>query len=256
MYWIKNLFVIVSLSLLISISCKSQDSENKTAEKKTLTHKEVKKAYNPKDLKILSEFIDTLKLYHYQNEIENFRKDDSLHPNRATDIVFTGSSSIRKWKSLVNDFEGYKVLNRGFGGSSVPEAIYYSDVLFLKHKPKKIVFYSGDNDVAFLRSSTDKIIKSYKYLFDILRSELPNTQVYVLSIKLSPARWKFAPQMREINSLLEPLCKKYGYKYIDVASCLLDISGKPKKEIFAKDGVHMKKTGYVLWAGIILDAIK
>jgi len=256
MYASKNILIIISLSLLINISCQSQINEYKTAEKKKVAHKEAKRTYNPKDLKILSEFIDTLKLYHYQYQIENFRKDDSLHANRKTDIVFSGSSSIRKWESLADDFSGYNILNRGFGGSSVPEAIYYSDILFLKHKPTKIVFYSGDNDVAFLRSSTDKIIKSYKYLFNIFNSELPNTKIYILSVKPSPARWKFWPQMQEINEQLKPLCATNHYIYIDVSSCLLDVSGKPSKELFAKDGVHMNKKGYKLWAKIILDAIK
>jgi lysophospholipase L1-like esterase len=256
MYLIKNISIIISLSLLINLSCQSQVNEHKTTEAETVTHKEVKKVYNPKDLKIISEFIDTLRLYHYQYQIENFRKDDSLHPNRKTDIVFSGSSSIRKWESLSDDFSEYKVLNRGFGGSSVPEAIYFFDVLFLKHKPEKIVFYSGDNDVAFLRSSTDKIIKSYKYLFNIFNSELPNTKIYILSVKPSPARWKFWPQMQEINKQLKSLCDTNLYIYIDVSSCLLDTSGKPKKELFTKDGVHMNKKGYELWAKIILDAIK
>jgi len=256
MYLIKNISIIISLSLLINISCQSQVSEQKTVEKKKVAHKEVKKTYNPKDLKKLSEFIDTSRLYHYQYQIENFCKDDSLHPNRKTDIIFSGSSSIRKWESLPDDFSKYNILNRGFGGSSVPEAIYYAEVLFLKHKPAKIVFYSGDNDIAFLRSSTDKIIKSYKYLFNIFNSELPNTKVYILSVKPSPARWKFWPQMQEINEQLKALCATNYYIYIDVSSCLLDASGKPRKELFAKDGVHINKKGYELWVKIILDAIK
>ena len=138
--------ILILISATSIISCKSQPTP-----------------YNPNESVIvkrintdkisLSEFIDTTLLQRSENEIINFKKDDSVNINRKTDIVFVGSSSIRKWTSLKEDLKGLNAINRGFGGSTVAEAIYYSNTLILKHKPKKIVFYSGDNDVAILNLS-------------------------------------------------------------------------------------------------------
>src|SRR5580704_13065507 len=43
--------------------------------------------------------------------LENRRIEFSQRP-----IVFYGSSSIRRWKTLSQDFAGYPVVNCGFGG--------------------------------------------------------------------------------------------------------------------------------------------
>ncbi len=257
MNYFMRLSYILILSFLIILSCKSQNSEEQESsnpDKNILTKSEV---YNPKDKKILAEFIDTLALDRFKTEIYKFEKEDSLQPNRIIDIVFVGSSSIRKWESLEKDMKGLHVLNRGFGGSTVPEAIYYSDILILKHKPKKIVFYSGDNDVSTLNSSTKKTIDSYKYLYNLLNSELSNTNIFILSIKPSPARWVYWPQMQEVNDFLRTFCDATdNCNFIDVSSSMIDSIGNLKDELFLKDRIHLNKKGYKLWADIIYDAIK
>ena len=252
-----RLSYILLLSLWIIVSCKSQSSEEQSTnnlDKNVLTRSVV---YYQKDKKVLAEFIDTIALDRFKKEIYKFKKEDALQPNRKIDIIFTGSSSIRKWKSLEKDMKGLSVLNRGFGGSTVPEAIYYSDILILKHKPKKIVFYSGDNDVSTLNSSTKKIIDSYKYLYNLLNSELPNTNIFILSIKPSPARWVFWPQMQKVNNLLKEFCdSKDNCNFIDVSSSMIDSTGNLKNELFLKDRIHLNKKGYKLWADIIFPIIR
>ncbi|RLD60991.1 MAG: hypothetical protein DRI95_14735 [Bacteroidetes bacterium] len=251
-----RLSYILILSFLIIESCKSQNKDPKTQKTEQEQIKKVRE-YNPKDKKILSAYIDTIALDRFKKEIYKFEKEDSLQPNRIIDIVFVGSSSIRKWENLEKDMKGLRVLNRGFGGSTVPEAIFYSDILILKHKPKKIVIYSGDNDVSTLNSSTKKTIDSYKYLYNLLNSELPNTKIFILSIKPSPARWAFWSQMQEVNNLLKEFCDSKGNcNYIDISSSMIDSTGNLKDELFLKDRIHLNEKGYKLWADIIYDSIK
>ncbi len=242
------------LSFILIASCKSQNEEKNNGKKAIIIeNKQVKKdIFNPKDLKLLSNYIDTLRLDNYLSEINKFKEDDSLHPNRKFDIVFVGSSSIRKWENLDKDLPGFRILNRGFGGSTIPEAIYYSDILFFNHKTSKIVLYTGDNDVAWLNTGTKKVVESYKLLYRLLNSKLPKTSIYILSIKPSPARWEHWPQMLEVNNSMKKFClKKTNAYFIDVSKSMIDSLGNIKKELFVKDGVHLNKNGYKLWTDIV-----
>ncbi len=257
MRFFKFAVLVFSLTFLISASCKNQTSAEHVSNKPEQEQKKKNKEYNPKNLKLLSEFIDTLLLNRFYPEIKKFENKDSLNGNRNFDIVFVGSSSIRKWKSLEHDMKGLTVLNRGFGGSTVPEAIFYANTLFFKHKPKKIIFYSGDNDVAILKTSVNKIIGSYIYLYELLSQKMPNTDIFILSIKPSPGRWKFWPQMKEVNIALKDFCNKNtNCEFIDVSSDLIDTNGILKEELFKNDRIHLNEKGYGIWTEIILPEIK
>ncbi len=256
----KYLFIIVIITLL-QTACIGQVQDRKQKSIQETEHSEHKsRQVSPVDnrnIQRISKFIDTALLKRYYSEIAFFITDDSLHPARQTDIVFSGSSSIRKWKTLQNDMNGLKVLNRGFGGSTVPEAIYYADVLFFKHHPEKIVFYSGDNDIAFQRWDIRQVLESYKYFCEVIHSNLPQTKIYIISLKPSPAREKYWKKMNVLNDSLQTYINKQKQcEYIDAASCFLDETGKIKKEYFAPDGVHLNKEGYKIWTEIIYDKIR
>src|SRR5690606_18214675 len=63
-------------------------------------------------------------------------------------VVFTGSSSIKRWKDIASYFPDQKALNHGFGGSQTSDLIHYVDELILNYKPKKVFIYEGDNDIS------------------------------------------------------------------------------------------------------------
>src|SRR5437763_4245357 len=67
----------------------------------------------------------SIDLDRFAQEIDAFDAADRAAPPAAGGIVFVGSSTIRLWASLVDDFPGLPVLNRGFGGSTFPEALHY-----------------------------------------------------------------------------------------------------------------------------------
>ena len=54
----------------------------------------------------------------WQGAMEAFAKADAANPPAKGGIVFVGSSSIVRWKSLAQDFPEHRVVNRGFGGSN------------------------------------------------------------------------------------------------------------------------------------------
>lgn len=253
-------FIGVFLIVVFQIACTGQTEQAETNIKHKLQEKReqvrIRKIDN-RDIDHISVFIDTARLPRFYAQISHFIQDDSLHPQRKVDIVFSGSSSIRKWETLQQDMHELNVLNRGFGGSTVPEAVYYADVLFFKHHPEKIVFYSGDNDIALLRWDTDRVFKSFKYFYEVVHSNMPETKIYFISLKPSPGRMRFWDKMKIVNDSLKAFTDTCNFAYyIDGASCLLDENGQIKAEFFQKDGVHLNAKGYKLWADIIYNAIK
>jgi lysophospholipase L1-like esterase len=210
-----------------------------------------------KDLKSLSAFTDTLILNRFLNEIQLFEKDDSLNPERKVDVIFAGSSSIRKWTSLQNDMEGLNVLNRGFGGSTIPEVIYYSDILIFKHKPKQIVFYAGENDIATGKTDSAKVFNSFVYFQKLVKQKLPQTQLYFISIKLSPSRMKYWNSIKSINEMVRKYClSNVNCKFIDVNKAMLDKNMHVRTDIYVADQLHLNEKGYQIWTTIILKALK
>src|ERR1700745_2336834 len=63
-------------------------------------------------------------------------------------IIFYGSSSIRRWKTLSQDFIGYPVVNCGFGGWRLSDCIRSVSRMVLRFKPAAVVLYVGENDLA------------------------------------------------------------------------------------------------------------
>src|SRR3954471_370058 len=57
----------------------------------------------------------------FPKEIEALEAADRKNPPAPGGVLFLGSSSIVKWKTLAQDFPGVPVVNRGFGGSTIPD---------------------------------------------------------------------------------------------------------------------------------------
>ena len=162
-------------------------------------------------------------------------------------VVFYGSSSIRLWKTLAQDFPESKTLNLGFGGSTLAACAWFFERLIVPVAPQSLVFYAGDNDLGDGRHPQEV------YLFFCAFAEkmsrlLPNVRWYFLSIKVSPARWGIARQIQETNKLIrDELVNLPNCQYIDMTTPLLAADGKPRREFFESDGLHLNPVGYQAW---------
>ncbi len=83
----------------------------------------------------------------FEQAIVAFEKQDAIAPVAQNAILFVGSSSIRKW-DLQKWLPGQPVINRGFGGSVLNDSLYYIDRIVSKYRPRMVVLYAGDNDIA------------------------------------------------------------------------------------------------------------
>ncbi|HXN05965.1 MAG TPA: GDSL-type esterase/lipase family protein, partial [Nitrospiria bacterium] len=159
-------------------------------------------------------------------------------------VVFYGSSSIRLWKSLQQDFSGYAVLNCGFGGSRLTDCVRYANRLVLPRKPSAIVIYAGDNDLAG-GAPPEKVFQSFKQLFAIFRTYSPSIPIAFVSVKPSPARMGFLENILKFNRLVDDFLQTQPEtEYIDVCSDMLGQDRKPIQSLFVSDQIHLSPAGY------------
>ena len=190
----------------------------------------------------------------FKAEIDSFKKQDSINPPPSQPILFVGSSSFTKWKSINNDFPEFPILNRGFGGSRLTDVIHFADETIFKYQPKQIFIYCGENDLAMDSSVTPEIVlERYKTLHHMIRKKL-NKRIPIVFVSLKPsiARWKLENKYIVTNRLIKDFLNSDKHAtYLDVHQAMLDEKNEVLKDIFIEDNLHMNSKGYAIWIKII-----
>lgn len=195
-------------------------------------------------------FLKHKKQNKWADEFTAFDTEDSLIDERKEVMLFTGSSSIRMWKSLHKDL-GNNALNRGFGGSTYTDLLKDIERVILRYNPKKVFIYSGDNDIASGKSA-EEVFTDFRTVFYTIRGRLPNTAIYIISSKPSPSRKQLLPEIIKFNQYAKDfLAYQKNAAYIDIFTPMLDKNGQPRQELFLEDDLHMNKKGYALWTKAI-----
>lgn len=185
----------------------------------------------------------------WEKEIQQFEQADRRRSGdeRPVDVVFLGSSSIRLWP-LEESFPKLAVLNRGFGGSQMADAAEFAGRILASHRPKAVVVYSGDNDIA-AGKSPEQVLSDFERLTKEVRKRVPSARIVVVSIKPSIKRWKFINTIRKTNGLLENACENgENMAFVDVASHMVGADGMPRRELLDDDELHLSPAGYRLWS--------
>lgn len=193
----------------------------------------------------------------WTDELRAFARQDSLTPPFARPILFYGSSSIRKWETLATDFPARPVLNRGFGGSRFPDALYFFDRLVVAYKPRQVVLYEGDNDIGS-GATPQEVYRSFLAFDSLMQQELPKVPVVFLAIKPSPSRWTLYPKVQEANRLIQKYIVAHPkrLRYVDTATPLLGPNGKPDPRFYVSDSLHMTPAGYEVWKQVVKPVLK
>ena len=141
----------------------------------------------------LETWIERLKSYN-SNDIEKFDEDinafvveDQISPPAKNKFLFIGSSSIRLWKSLSEDMAPLEVINRGFGGAHIKHINRHFESIVLPYEPKAIIFFCGTNDIAAY-NPVEKVKLDFEIFYNRVKSDLPNTKLFVIEIQPSPSR--------------------------------------------------------------------
>ena len=187
----------------------------------------------------------------WEREIRAFELDDRRDPPPEGAVVFVGSSSIRMWGSLADDFPAVATVNRGFGGSRIADATFHADRIILPHAPRQVVLYAGDNDLMQGRTPSD-VAEDFSAFVERLRVDLPGVRVSFISIKPSPSRAHLLPLVRDANARIRRYAQGTpGIYYVDVFTPMLGADGAPRADLFLDDQLHLNRAGYQLWRSVV-----
>jgi len=190
----------------------------------------------------------------WAKEMAAFEEQDRSDP-AIGGIVFVGSSSIRLW-DLKKSFPDEPALNRGFGGSEIPDSVAHVDLLVIRHKPRIVVFYAGDNDIAAGRTP-QQVFDDYKAFVEKIHTALPATRIAFIAIKPSILRWALVDKVRAANTLVrEYAAADDRLGFVDVDGPMLGWDEKPRRDLFVADGLHMTPKGYELWTTLVRPFIE
>jgi lysophospholipase L1-like esterase len=189
-------------------------------------------------------------------EIDRLTASDKNATKMADAVVFVGSSSIRYWTTLKEDFPEVHSINRGFGGSEMADSAFYADRIVIPYQPRLVVVYAGENDIA-AGKSPETVLADFRAFRTKVHAALPKTKIIYLAMKESPVRAKVRAQILAGNRLIaadcatDPRCT-----FVDVATPLLDAAGNYRPELFRDDQLHMKPAGYAIWTKILAPYLK
>ena len=182
----------------------------------------------------------------WETDMQRFEAADAQSPPPRGGVLFIGSSSIRFWDTLAQDFPGVPVINRGFGGSELRDSTWYADRIIVPYAPRQILIYAGDNDLNAGRTP-QQLRADFIAFVERVRRDLPKAKIAYISNKPSPSRAQLLPAQREANTLIAAEAKRLGVDYIDIFTPMLDASGQPDESLFVEDRLHMNRAGYVIW---------
>ena len=152
----------------------------------------------------------------FASEIYNFFVQDELFSPTACRTVFTGSSSIRFWLTLDEDFPELAPLNAGASPADVAER--------------------------------------FSVFMDMKTERLGDAPVYFLSAKPSFARLDQLAEQTTANALIETQADaRDDLIYVDNAPPMMD--GDVPKQIFISDQLHMNLDGYAIWTDVLRQVL-
>ncbi|MFV1447629.1 GDSL-type esterase/lipase family protein [Maribacter sp. HS] len=181
-------------------------------------------------------------------------KYDSIWDSSKETIVFTGSSSVRLWGKLQEEFPDHQIINSGFGGSQASDLLYFIDELILSYNPKKVFIYEGDNDLWAKKRPAD-VLDTTADIIRRIKAKNASTQVILISAKPSISRWKIRGKYKRLNRKMERFTQDDpNLFYVDVWKPMLN-KRKLKTDIFIEDGLHMNQKGYDIWYVAMKDLV-
>ena len=202
---------------------------------------------------VFCHFVQAQSAPPFWKDILAFKKQDSAQVPPKNAILFVGSSSFTKWTDIADYFPGYNIVNRGFGGSTLPDLIRYFYDVILPYQPKQVVIYCGENDLASKDSvSSAEAVRRFKTLYAMIRQNLPETDVDFVSMKTSPSREQIQEKVKAANKEISAFLKtQKKAHFIDIYPAMLQANGAMREELFLEDRLHMKPEGYAIWKKII-----
>jgi lysophospholipase L1-like esterase len=180
----------------------------------------------------------------WEKDIAAFEQQDRTNPPTKGALLFIGSSTIRLWKTLAEDFPQHRIINRGFGGSEIVDATHFADRIIFPYQPRMVLLRAGGNDL-WAGKSPEQVFADFKQFVAVIHAKSPETEIVFLSLSPSLARWRQADKEKAVNSFVRDYAGRTpGVKFIDAWSVPLDADGQPRPDLFLADKLHFNAAGY------------
>lgn len=181
-------------------------------------------------------------------EFEQMDRDNTYPPNA---ILFTGSSSIRLWRTLEQDMAPHAVIPRGFGGSRMPDVLKHADRYIKKHAFSAVVVFVA-NDITGNPNDVDETPTNVSILFEHfiqkIRSYNAEAPIFIMAITPTNNRWHVWHNTQAANKLLQRLAdSSENVIFVPTEDLFLGDDGIPKSNLFVSDQLHLSPAGYDLW---------
>lgn len=191
-----------------------------------------------------------------ENAIKEFERKDSEKMPAPGGIVLAGSSTFTKWTNADKDLAPLPIINRGFGGSTLPEVIHYADQTILKYHPGTVVIYCENDMFGSKPKSPEQVRDAYVTLTRMIHEKEPKAKIYGVSLKPSPSRWNKRQDVEKANRLIQDFIRTdRRHEYIDIWPVMMK-DGRPDGTIFLKDSLHMNEEGYRRWTTVLKPVLE
>jgi lysophospholipase L1-like esterase len=194
--------------------------------------------------------------HRWEREIRAFEAADRVSRPAQDAILFIGSSTIRRWTTLTQDFPEYKVLNRGFGGCQIADCTYHADRIVIPYKPRLIILRAGGNDI-HAGKTPEQVRDDFRAFIEKVRAKLPKVRIAYMTIDATPARWANVEREKKANQLItEYITRGENLDFIDTGDATMSAEGKPREELFVGDRLHFNAEGYKILALVVRPHLK
>ncbi|MCL2119361.1 MAG: GDSL-type esterase/lipase family protein [Planctomycetaceae bacterium] len=195
--------------------------------------------------------------FRFEKDIVDYEKKTLDHPLPENCSMFVGSSTWRWWgDQLEKDFAEFHAVNRGFGGSTVPDVLHVMHRIITPHKPARVVFFCGGNDIAG-GARAEKTFENLKTFLLRLWDASPDTEVFFVSNTRAPVREQFHEETIKYNNLVRDLADQMTrLHYIDTFTTLAGDDGKAQEKYFLQDRLHLNRDGQERWIPVITQALR
>lgn len=192
----------------------------------------------------------------FEKEIAAFEAADKKTPPPEGAVLFIGDSGIKKWTTLAKDFPEVTVINRGFGGSGMADAVYFASRIVTPYKPRLIVLREGGNDLT-TGKTPEQLLLDLQAFVDTVRATLPDTRIAIFSLNPNPARWSQAEKRKKANAMIKAfVAAGKNLDYIELWDELLGPDGNPREDLYVKDRLHNNAEGYKIYADAVRPHLK
>jgi lysophospholipase L1-like esterase len=187
----------------------------------------------------------------WEKSIAEFEAEDKKSPPAKGALLFIGSSTIVRWKTLAADYAGVPVLNRGFGGNQIKDSTFYAERMIFPYEPKAIFLRAGGNDINAGWPAED-VFTDFKTLVAKVRERLPSVPIYYIGLSPTVKRVKQIDEGNKLNDLISAWVKEQtAMTYIDTRNMTFDADGKVRPDLFVEDMLHFNPEGYKLLAAAV-----